>query len=227
MILGYMSHTNYPRSGVEVLIRDMIVSPQFEDRYLPLIFDGPTENNALRNSKVKMLSDLVQKHKESSDKLDLISSTISDLLDRIDPNVVFSKLVRYTMKMRTLGMSKLLLRVDFSLLEWPSKYNGHPADRLKNIAFQLGQTLALIPLSALVGMEEEKGIMGVELFTKNTIATRYPELGPLLRREKIEKEQLICLNKMMVRYIDAIDTIGLSDNVTENTVNSDRRRIDG
>jgi hypothetical protein len=67
----------------------------------------------------------------------------------------------------------------------------------KTIAFQIGQSMALIE--------------GIEIFDKVAILEKYPTLAKFLRREKIDPIDLVELTKIMNIFLDKIDQLIIID----------------
>lgn len=67
--------------------------------------------------------------------------------------------------------------------------NGAPENVAKSIAFQLGQAVALSE--------------GVELYTKEALATHFPELAPALRREPLTPTGRQALEQLKRRFLSA------------------------
>lgn len=90
---------------------------------------------------------------------------------------------------------ELMKTLDLSKIEFDSLYaNMSGADIKKLIAFQIGQTLALID--------------GVELFTKREIGERYCDLRPYLYREDCSVETL---NEWLKVFAESVSKIGIED----------------
>jgi len=88
------------------------------------------------------------------------------LISRTD----FRKDVKKALKADALEKYKLLEKIDYSQIMDLNKESIKEVDYFKTMAFQLGQTIALLN--------------GVELSTKEDIAEQYPALQDLLMREK-------------------------------------------
>ena len=65
--------------------------------------------------------------------------------------------------------------------------NGAPEDVYKSIAFQLGQAVALAE--------------GIELYTKEALATHFPQLGPALRREPLTATDHQALEELKRQFL--------------------------
>lgn len=114
--------------------------------------------------------------------------TIRGLLSHVS-RTHYRDTVKEALKSADLAVKISALRsIDLSAIE---SFEKNPVVEVyKFFAFQLGQTLALL---------EE----GVELFTKNSVAERYPELGVYLRRETAGPE---ALTVFWERFVSLVET---------------------
>lgn len=89
---------------------------------------------------------------------------------------------------------RVLKKIDFTkMTEFPEK-NESPEDIWKVIAFQFGQVFSLID-----GFEDES-------YTKNGIIKNYPDLSKIIKREGVELEELVVLNRYLSRFIKEIES---------------------
>ena len=70
-----------------------------------------------------------------------------------------------------------LRAIDFNLIKSFGSKNGEPLDIIKQIAFQIGQTTALVK-------------SGVELYTKQEVDFHFPPLKPYLKRQECSLDSL-------------------------------------
>ncbi|MCJ7638190.1 MAG: hypothetical protein MUO21_11935, partial [Nitrososphaeraceae archaeon] len=107
-----------------------------------------------------------------------------------DFTISVNRIIRNVRRKQEIGIRMDLLRlIDFRNLVLTKE----PIDRFKNIAFQLGQTLALME--------------GVELYDKVDIAVRYPSLGVFLRREEPSTKDYEGLNNFVRIFLDRISNV--------------------
>ena len=182
-ILGKLSRTQINRPNLDNIIYKYINNPYFNNKYLLDIFGGKSNNNKVRNNMVRNINNTTS------------IDDISVIIDLLEDQNIFRRLIKYTMKNRKLGMSLYILKLDFTLYQFPR----NTADRLKTIAFQLGQSIGLIE--------------GIELFDKHDIALKYPLLKDFL--DRTNTYDMTKLNKMMLLYINRIKEYGLDMNCTE------------
>lgn len=193
--IGKLSRTSVDRPLLDNIIFKYIMNKQFDIQYLPHIFSGNSCNNTQRNMLVKqLLFNLEQQNTRSDSQVIILKSDISDIIDMLDNKDIYRKLVRYTMKMRTLGIALELLSIDFRLLSFPRNID----DRLKTISFQLGQSLGLID--------------NIELFDKQTISDKYPILQEFLFRNH---NNINNINIFIHNFIQRVRNFGLEMTDTE------------
>ncbi len=140
----------------------------------------------LTNAIIDQLQILITAKTEGS-----INEIVAELKKSInDFTISFNRIVRNMRRKQEIGIRIDLLRlVDFRNIILTK----NPLERFKNIAFQLGQTMALMD--------------GVELYDKIRIAERYPELGVFLRREVPSDDDLGRLNDFIKMFLDRISGI--------------------
>jgi hypothetical protein len=101
------------------------------------------------------------------------------------------------------GRLNALQKIDFHSLEITLRSRDTLENIWKLVAFQMGQTLALVE--------------GVEVFSKRVCADRYPALEPFLYRHAVSQSSLETLNAFKnERFLPATDRF-----ITENVANVD------
>lgn len=133
------------------------------------------------NSDAKMLSEIISQPSISND-------TRNELEKIYETGVIrLNRLIRNVRRIQFLGVRIDLLRLlDFSKII----YVIDPSDRYKDITFKIGQCMALIN--------------DIELYDKDEIARRYPELSIFLWRKKPSINDLIGLNTIVISFLDMI-----------------------
>lgn len=133
------------------------------------------------NSDARILSEIISQS--------LIPNDARNELERIyEIGVIrLNRLIRNVRRIQFLGVRIDILRLlDFSKII----YVIDPSDRYKDITFKVGQCMALIN--------------GIELYDKDEIAKRYPELSVFLWRKKPSIDDLNGLNTIVTSFLDMI-----------------------
>ena len=169
-IIGRTSRSGLSDSDLYALLKPLV--KEYSHELLKRIFDGNCGSKPLNIRRNKLL-----KQPETH---------LEELINMV-PGNMFRNASISAMRMRTLGFRLLFLeQVPFDKLDWS---NGRKTklDRLKTVAFQMGQTLALLE--------------NVEIYDKDVLAERYPSLAGYLRRSNVGLEELHAFKK---KFTDAI-----------------------
>jgi hypothetical protein len=119
-------------------------------------------------------------------KLLRTARTLLGLISRTNERV----LVKTALNTDSLGSRVTTLeKIDYETLRWTNKPQDPIPTIWKNIAFQIGQTLALI----------EKNI---ELYSKESIGEQYPELQVFLQRREFTENDLKALTTIKNRLVE-------------------------